>query len=142
MLAGSDIVNREKIWMVERCGGQRLLLEPAQAVGSRRVRGWQELEGDAASKTGVDGLVHLAHATSADRAVDLVDAEAIPCHDSHAGGSDYSADEKSGTEILAYATTIVCRPADDELAPRSDRFPMTPPELLALAIVTASRASA
>jgi hypothetical protein len=61
--------------VVQRGGRSRLLLEAMAAVRVVRTPRREHLDGDDAVETRITGLVHLAHATGADRGEDLVRSE-------------------------------------------------------------------
>ena len=80
--------------MVERGQDARLALEARQAIGMRRERGRQELDGHVAPETGVARAIDFAHAACADPLVYAVDAKPparqrdclTPVDDAHCNG--------------------------------------------------------
>ena len=61
--------------VVEGGRGPRFLLEALQALGARRERGRQDLDGDVALEAGVAGEINLTHATGAKGLTDFVGTE-------------------------------------------------------------------
>ena len=64
--------------MIERGNGARLTLEPLPDLGTVGRTFRQDFDGDRPMQAGVNGAVHLAHASSADRGEDLVRAQTSP----------------------------------------------------------------
>ena len=74
----ADVVDDQKIGMVERAGGPGFRLEAPDAHrGPRAPVSRQRLDRDVAAQARIAGAIHLAHASGADQAVDFVRAE--PC---------------------------------------------------------------
>ena len=73
----AELVDRHRIGVVQRCGRAGLTKEPGGTPGVRdghrglTVRA-EHLQRDGPVKAGVDRPIHLAHATAADQALDLV----------------------------------------------------------------------
>ena len=66
-----DVVHRENVWMVERAGGARFLLESPQTRFIMRPRG-QGLDRHVTPESRVPRAIHFAHSASADERDDLV----------------------------------------------------------------------
>jgi hypothetical protein len=60
--------------MIERGGGAGFLREALQALGIRRERSRENLDGDVAVETGITGPVNLSHASGADGRLNFVGA--------------------------------------------------------------------
>ena len=71
-VVGADVVDGEQIWMVERGGGARLLLESPHAIGIADNVRQQDFESDLAAQPRVVGAIDLAHPARAERRLDLV----------------------------------------------------------------------
>ena len=72
----AEIEDDQQIGMIERAGGARLLLEALQMIAILRQRRGQHLDRHLPPDARVARAVDLAHATGAERAGDLVGAEA------------------------------------------------------------------
>jgi len=79
----ADVIERADIRMLERGNGFRF---PLHALLQFRIRGKmrrQNLDGNRAVKTRIPGAVHLAHAASPERRLDLVGTEFRAGGESH-----------------------------------------------------------
>jgi hypothetical protein len=73
--------------MIERGEELGLPVKTGQPVGVVGDRGGQDLDRDATLQPGVDGGIHLAHATGADGGEDLVGTEARTGCERHVANS-------------------------------------------------------
>src|SRR5215216_1334895 len=103
--------------MVERGRGPGLLLEPLDASGIEREVGGQELQGNLTTQAQLRSEPHLAHASAAKRAHDLVVAQTGAGAEGH-GMADYTARSVTGAastpcpperELLGDGATVIAR---------------------------------
>src|SRR4029077_9693265 len=71
----TDVVHRENVWMIERRGGARFLLEAVHALAVRSKRREDNLDRDVARETRIARAIDLAHAAGPEQSQDLVGAE-------------------------------------------------------------------
>ena len=64
-LGMADLIDRDDVWMVQRRGGPRFLLEAIEPAGVRRYFGGQHLEREFAAELRVARPIDLAHAAGA-----------------------------------------------------------------------------
>jgi len=83
-----ELVQRCDVGMVQRGERARFAPEPCHAVGVVADVGIDDLDGDVALQHRVAGAIHLAHATRAEAAENLIPAEARPWCQRH-GRRDY-----------------------------------------------------
>jgi hypothetical protein len=67
-----DGENRDDVRVIQRGDGASFALEAGEVLGVVGGGWWEDLEGDVAAKLGIRGAIHLAHATGADGAGNLV----------------------------------------------------------------------
>ena len=80
----ADVVHRQDVGMVQRCGRVCFLLESAEAIGIGRERGGQHLDRDVAPKSRIARAIDLAHAARADLGGNLIHPEAGARCEGHA----------------------------------------------------------
>ena len=71
----AEVEDRQDVRVRQRGDGFRFALEPRQAVGVLRKRGWKHLDCDLPIEASVPGLVDLAHTAGTERREDFVRAE-------------------------------------------------------------------
>ena len=106
-----DAVNLGDVRMIERRECLRLAFEAHQAVGVGGERLGQDLERDVASEFRVARSIHLAHATGAKRAEDLV------LIDASAGGNGHECVGGNYMPLIRASRTIVAARRRRRLAP-------------------------
>ena len=70
----TEVVDDEDIRMIERRGGSRLGVKPAQSVGVGGDLRRQQLQCDGTIELGIVGAINLAHAAGADPRNDAIAA--------------------------------------------------------------------
>ncbi len=75
----ADVINREKVRMAQSSQDLRLLFKAAQPLFLYAKFGGQNLDSNNALQSCIASPIHLAHATLADQAVDLVGTQALSC---------------------------------------------------------------
>ncbi len=71
-IVGSDVVHGQNVWMIQGCYRAGFALEALQAVGVRRKRWRQHLDGNNPIKPRVASPINLAHSARPKRRLDLV----------------------------------------------------------------------
>ena len=109
-------MNRDDVWMVQRCDGPSFALEArASSRICRRVR-WQGLESHDSTESGVAGRVNVAHAAGAEQCGDFIGTEASASRQRHqmkaglygAGVSRRVGQSSLGAGRLATSTGAAC----------------------------------
>jgi hypothetical protein len=85
-LVRADVEHGEHVRVVEGADRARLLVESAEPLGVRAVRGGEDLDGDVATEALVVGAVDLAHGAGADESGDVVAVDAGSVRDGHGPG--------------------------------------------------------
>ena len=95
VIAPRDTVNLRDVWMVDRRQRRGFAFEPRHAFGIADKLIGEHLERDDAMELGVDRLVDFAHPAGAERALNLVRADARPWSKLHGCCKSYSGDSGS-----------------------------------------------
>ncbi|HEU0031205.1 MAG TPA: hypothetical protein VFQ53_11270 [Kofleriaceae bacterium] len=96
----TDVVQRQQVRMIERAGGPRFLLEPAQPLVVTAMR--EDLDRDRPAEPRIGRAIHLAHATSPDRALDLVVPQPCTEREAHRPGIVYVPGGSERTHARTY----------------------------------------
>ncbi len=91
----ADVVDRQDVRVVDRRGGERLLLEAPHPLRVGGDVGGQELERHGPLQLRVEGAVHLAHPARPEQCLNLIPADALSGFQSHDGSLSRRAAHRS-----------------------------------------------